>query len=445
MLNDNSYGVEFDVNLYHYNKPSYFVNKKFDTASYDVEEIKYVITLIEEIEGSYEDVPHLDLMSPVVFMSFMIPVSNQETSYDRLKGQPNFKSFMSALEEIRRNNQAKVVNLGETGWWLKYNSGFRVVDETADVEKLDFKIKPLDNVVEENIIDSSQIKIDKLEDVIRVRRGTSNYDFTYQKDKMYDFSLKKNGATIDVTVTDEAGDTQEQTITNQHSFPNSIKFNTFNGYYFYIGISEDGEAYNAIHIENFDTLENKVESEWNIVKDSATKHGAVAFGDKGDITITFSTPKPASQTYQFGIDGVYHQTFDYYLSMSYSKDVFLGNHYRYYIDGVEIFPISRNQGYTGEPDSDQKIEGRTTKTLITDNSIANTYSTYHKNIGKLNEMFRKYQSLDTLEMNEGWTLRAEYPTHVDEYEVVIKDLGNQSNYNIPSTFTMVLNVKDNEI
>ena len=444
MLNDNTYGVEFDVNLYHYNKPSYFINKKFDTSSYKIEEIKYIITLIEEIEGSYEDVPHLDLMSPVVFMSFMIPVSNNETSYDRLKGQPNFKGFMSALEEIRRKNQARVINLGETGWWLKYDSGFRVEDESANVETFDFKIKPLDNVEETLIIDSTQIKLDKSENFLSIRTNTTNYDFEYEKDKAYDFKLSKDGNNIVVTVTDDNGDTQEKTIPNT-DLPNSIKFNTFNGYYYYIGVSEETEGYNSIHIEDFDTLENEIDSEWDIIKDNEDKRGAVAFGDKGDITITFSTPRPASQTYQFGIDGVYHQTFDYNLTMSYSKDVFLGNHYRYFIDGVEIFPISRNQGYTGEPDSDQKIEGRTTKTLITDNSIANTYSTYHKNIGKLNEMFRKYQSLDTLEMNEGWTLRAEYPTHVDEYDVVIKDLGNQSNYNVPSTFTMVLNVKDDEI
>lgn len=408
ILNDNSHDVEFDVALYTFNRNDRFLRSKLVDKSYDIEENKYIMALIESIETVYEPVRGHTIANPAIFMSFSIPVSDTYVNYERVKTQPNFKSVLSAINELREKYQGEIIPLGDVGYQLKYQSDFKVDFDGEDVKKIGFKIKPMDKhseVIIEDVLTRSEENFSIFGQII-----------PYTPEKSYDFEIVFGTGNEIELVIDENGSNifREEIVFSTNLEELNVK--EFNGYIYYIGLGKDNnDGYNFKLIEDF-------EDENDIIPDNPDKYGAVPFGEDGDLSLTFGNLEPTSQRYDFGVEGISHMVFDYALDSRYSKDIYYANHYKVYLDGYRIQPFSKDNGYSGEADADQYINNNTVESLISDNILANAFTFYFKNSYILKKMFRKYNNGE-VEQNDTWTMKIEYPTHNEEFDVVVKDLG----------------------
>ena len=416
VLNDNEKGVDFDVSLYNFDKPPNFYNKKLAESSYNVEKIKYIPTLIEEMAGELESTRGVNMTEPTLFVSFFVPTAQSAGNLGGVVAQDNTEDFGKAIDEVRMKYQGRPIHVGDTGWYIKKGAKATLKNDGATIDRMKVKFKAYQDGVIFDGGDDFKVEVSSG----HIIAGDVLYDPDY-----------KYGTAVEVEL--DIGDDAEG---GDH-----FEFYNFDGVIYYFGVDEDetSDGFSAL-IEDFNAFNNEgVSDEW----ETTVEHnwGATPLGEHGDITITFAFPNPTTNQFTFGDDAFQAQIFDVGYDLTYTKDLFLGNHYNYYIDGNQIYPFSRSEGYTGTPDIDQYIEGYTSKGYISDNILGKTYTVYQDIDKPLNDLFYNYIHNEP-DQNKIWTLKIEYPTHNEEYQVMIKEIGVQGSDNSPSILTIQIELAD---
>jgi len=444
ILNENTQDVRFDVSLFHDNIDATFQRYEDDPDSYDIEKVKVIPTMIEEIIADYDDLEDITIAEADMNLSFLVPTMQANVSNVMI--QENTSSMLKAIEEMRRKYRYQALPLGVEGYQLlKYGDiTLKPKPGLEEIEHFSIEITVTHDKDEEIVVsENEQFKIYKEDGklVVFIDGVGTDYEYTLNQPVFIDV-ITQNGVTLVVI------DGEEEEL-DRINPDNEFVLKPFEGLYHFVGINaeyQEGEkGYDQLLIEQFDPIkDDSSEQEYEIEIDE-DKYGANLVGTEGLLTITFSSPYPITQQFAYGNAGLEFQIFQASYILNYSEGVFLGSQYRYFLDDVQIYPTSRKHDYQIELASAQMVKKSTMKSLGTGNIVTNEFTLPYKNEPKTKEIYEHVLSVKDLseydkntKTNKKWKLTIRHPHFKQTYDVVINEYGASPNYNAPTSFSFSL-------
>jgi len=174
-----------------------------------------------------------------------------------------------------------------------------------------------------------------------------------------------------------------------------------------------------------------------------SNEGGIPWGSEGTITLNFSLPRRV--TNQMTLGEYNYQEFEINASGAYNDRAFVGQHIEYYLNGVRIFPVSRDEGYIGEPDNARFLgSNKGNRSVIEQTSIGKEYAVYYIPEPKVVELIEQITSQEP-DANKIYDLKIVYPLFVREHKTVISQGGLSIVNSTPIGVAFSLEIADDEI
>ena len=468
----NTKDILFDVSLYSTKSNSYLTKKQDITNTYHVKDVRYTPVVIQDIFGEYVPVENSTVLQGNISLS-LLALTDKADINDRLV-EDDIESVLAALDEIRLNNQGKSIPIGNIAYGfgevnINYASAQTSIiylkgellenglivefkgDKTYRITKNNNQIILSTyegiNITQQNVVNISGNNVEILAYVTST--ASESNSFLRVDSDIKDTSLVTKLST-DVGYLDNDYNENEGIKINGDSFKASELrlFSDKNDIF--------AENQNDTEISLTDVLanENKMEV---IVEDFETGENLSQFtptfeytytvdeiystmGDKGSMQLEFTVPNPSTNLVTFA-NGLNFQEFMISWGLTYSDNIFNGNDVKYFIDGVRVYPTHRGTGISNTQNAQQKINGKTSKSINEDNIITKTFTLHYDKGIKTSELVEHILS-DELEQNKVWTLKEVYPTFSKEYEVIIIDGGMSPTMNTPLSYSIELALAD---
>ena len=456
LLKDSTDDLDLRVSLYNAVLPSDFAFRQEGDNSYEVQLAKYINAVIGSVNGSWIEVPGVNIMNADVIMNVQVPTMEWHAEpgalpIEEVLTNDATEKVFKMFDTFRRKYSSIPIPVGDRVWQLLDESELYLTPPISidEVREIEFSARFIDGEYKE-MVTAGEFLISKENGVLTISYDTNElFTMNYDDDKYYKINITNDNGELGVTVND--GDTQF--IQGSYVIDSSITIKEFGGYIEYLGINEqvssDG-SFSEVLIENFDTLENNVEvSEYSFEKGTVIegtetlswgpeyRYGANAFGKQGIMTFGITTPDPVTQQYTFGEQSCLYQQLEVILGVTYSEDIFAGNHYRYFIEGEEVSPFSMSHSFAPEPESNQMINANTSKTVNRTNTIGHSLTLYHGVDYKVNKIIRQALRNEN-EQNDEIVLTLQYPNFKEVYSLVNSQLGTSPVINSMATVSFDL-------
>jgi hypothetical protein len=425
----------FDFTLYHDQEiHTKYVKYKEIYNGLIKKKVPFIPIHIENMEVTRSNIRKTKIFDVVVQSTINIPIE------DTRQGHKTFNQTYKDLEDKLSELNVEVFPFGDIKYDMLTASIEFDYNLTASRNSMGLVIE-LDKDYEGNIYSLSP-----LGDGIDIKALNGNLDFTFHsntstngelsvpiQDGKMEIVINKTSTTdVDVYVNQvlyEVSIPSGSTISFSSSKDTLYSFNGFiNELYTQEGTVDNLQDYldgnttietlfetPSISIQNFTTLDNSGNDNTTITLLSGR---VVETGEDGFISPTFNSIAPL--TGLFEIEGTNHQQFDLTFNVVVS-DIYNGSHVNYYIDDVQIYPITKQHTLANTTTSEQKMEAKVSKGVNSTTAINNEFTLFYDRKPKVIELLHNIKE-DSNRQNL-YILKIEYPTFTEELEVIISNIG----------------------
>lgn len=426
LLNDNNEGIIFKVSLYEDLIDDKLFYEEYEINNYNVSKIRYIPVVIEDIIGEYADIRGVDLSEPDIILSFLIP-TKQASIQDTL-AQYNTTKLLKIFDDLRFKMNSQVINLGKVGYqiyddealFLEPNTGSEIVDYFEMTFKPEYQSK-------QYIFDSQDLKVGYSTSNIVVRIGSLNYTTPFEYGKEYKVVVSNNGSLSEIII--NGGVVATSGIT-EFNLGKTVILNAFEGKIYDLKLGDNGAT--RLFINDFTNLSNNEYLEMNY---DDSNYDVISFGDSGDITMTFNSLRPTTNQFTYGDEGLLFRVYDTIINSTLTKDLILGNHIRHFLDGVEIFPTSKNASYTSETQGFQKGNDKTSTSIVSENVMGGSLTLVYSNNPHIKKIFRHAFKKEK-EQNKTYKLEVHFGSFKESYDVLIENGATDPTDNSPAFVTL---------
>ena len=457
-LNENSYGVDFRVDLYNAGTSKYY------TKDEEGQKHRFVPTMITDVVGEYLNIPNANSTSNQVGISFDIFTDKQgELNDQNITELENvgYTDTLNAIEEFKSSLLAKYFPLGTPYLYMGGEDSKVSIDLSANITPKFFYLKLTPYNTEDEMLfstgDSTKSFLYKDETDIYFFIDVSNtISIPYTAKEEIEITVYHDGTNWNIesaTDSDSKASTTYATTDKYYIGGTSATVSGDTGLEAYVKrfvVSEETESSlddidtTIIDISTWDSKDTITNSGLGVVS-SGTIDNSILWSEDGNAIFGFKTLNPVSNIRP--IDGeYYYQEFELEADVFISNDVLFGNNFEYFLklsdDTVyeQIYPIDRQHTLATEVGSAQKINNNYNEHVVEESVRDHTLSFYYIPSRKLTKMLKHLVSSD-IDQNTLYTLKVQYPFFNVEYEVILDSGGLQPNINTLSTFSLTLKRK----
>ena len=421
-LDKNTQGLRFEVSLNNLKTDSELQRFLQIPNTYAQEIKRYIPVVIEAFDGDFAELENMSAAEIFANMTLLIPTDEFDVNNQVV--EETFMLVSQALNEMSKRTRAKVFQLGDKCFILPKNNESVIDLYSIFGVNLEFEME----FTNKEDVDLFEVFGNK-----KISKVSSNVFFdnqtiisNYETEKRYKINLFREDPSENYFITVNDG----EPINIQYSdtdLGNSIKlFGAFEKIY-------------SIVIKNHQNEVVYEENDFTIL----SNEGGIPWGSEGTITLNFSLPRRL--TNQMTLGEYNYQEFEINTSGAYNDRAFVGQHIEYYLNGVRIFPVSRDEGYIGEPDQARFLgSNKGNRSVIEQTSIGKEYAIYYipePRVIKLMEQITSEQP----NANELYTLKIVYPLFVKEYQTVISQGGLSIVNSTPIGVSFALEIADDDI
>jgi len=451
-LEENSYDVNFNVDLYNAGTSKYY------TTDDEGQRHRFVPTMITDVVGEYLNIPNANSTSNQVGISFEIFADKKGELSDKditeLKNV-EYTNTLNAIEEFKNSLLAKYFPLGTPYLYMGgTDSSMKFGGGTTSPKVFYMKFTPYNSDAETIITQgtSTDYNIDKNGTTIRFEYTTAGYiTIPYTENVEKEFVVYYDGTDWNIKDTDGNSDSA------------TVAFVGTSATYFELGkttgfeglIKEVAIDFNEITSFDFTDTEDLIDYkfyfvDWNdryIANNSGTQelniediNNCILWSLDGNAIFGFKTLNPITNIRP--IDGTYYyQEFELEMDVFISNDVLFGNLFEYTIDDIKLYPVDRQHTLATDMGSAQYIDGNYNGHIVEESSREHTMSFYYIPNKKLTTILKHVVS-GAIEQNTVYELIVQYPFFKVTYDVIIENGGTSPNINTLSTFTVTFKRKD---
>ena len=423
--------IKFKVALYQDKIDDDMLAYEQENNSYNVSRYRYIPVTIEDINAEYSDIPKLKQLEGDLVLSFLVPTDQKDVENTLI--QNNTEGLFKTWDNLVDNLNGTDIPLGNVGYQLYDDSVITInTDNTPDLQLIEFEITPIEG--EGIIIEGDNFSISYDNDGIHC--GTLNLPLNFNE--INNVRVEWEGGIITLKVNGEETSTgvgfSILTAVN-------LKINQIDGLFHFLGVSNVlSEEYDLILIEDFKTLENNTQRDLTI-STNEEHYGAVALGDLGNLTFSFRLVYPTTNQFTYGSEALMFQVYTTAIGINNTKNMIMGNHFQYYLDGKEIYPLSYISSYTTERYSTQKVLNKTSTTNVTDNVIGQEFTMFYENTRLAKDILR-HGALKEKEQNKTYTLTVHYGSFKEDYIVKIEQSSTPPVYNSVTTISFTVGLAE---
>ena len=421
-LDKNTQGLRFEVSLNNLKTDSELQRFLKIPNTYAQEIKRYIPVVIEAFDGDFAELENMSAAEIFANMTLLIPTDEFDVNNQVI--EETFLLVSQALNEMSKRTRAKVFQLGDKCFILPKNNESIIDLDSLFGVNLEFEIE----FTNKEDIDLFEVFGDK-----KISKVSSNVFFdnqtiisNYEIEKRYKIKLFREDPSEDYFITVNNG----EPINIQYSdtdLGSSIK------------LFGDFEKIYSVFITNHQNEVVFQETDFTIL----SNEGGIPWGSEGTITLNFSLPRRL--TNQMTLGEYNYQEFEMNTSGAYNDRAFVGQHIQYYLNGVRIFPVSRDEGYIGEPDQARFLgSNKGNRSVIEQTSIGKEYAVYYIPEPRVIELMEQITSEEP-NANELYTLKIVYPLFVKEYQTVISQGGLSIVNSTPIGVSFALEIADDDI
>lgn len=421
-LDKNTQGLRFEVSLNNLKTDSE-LQRFLQIPNTYAEEIKrYIPVVIEAFDGDFAELENMSAAEIFANMTLLVPTDDFDVNNQVI--DETFVLVSKALNEMSRRTRAKVFQLGDKSFILPKNN-LSIIDLSSVFGvNLTFEIE-FTNKKEGNLLEVFGDKfISKTDSSILFDNITVLND--YSIDQRYVFRLFRDDPSEDYFISVNDNDP----VNLQHSstdLTSEIKL-----------LSEYQKIYSLFVTNNQNEKVYELEDSTIL-----SNEGVIPWGSEGTITLNFSLPRRV--TNQMTLGEYNYQEFEINTSGAYNDRAFVGQHIQYFLNGVRIFPISRDEGYIGEPDTARFLgSNKGNRTVIEQTAIAKEYAVYYIPEPEIIDLLEQITNQEP-NANQIYELKIIYPLFVRTHEMVLSQGGLSIVNSTPIGISFALEIADNDI
>jgi hypothetical protein len=208
-----------------------------------------------------------------------------------------------------------------------------------------------------------------------------------------------------------------------------------------VGGITSGVITEVVKIENFKTLVPVIGSPSMI--NTALAKNTVEKGTLGTVVFGYSIPNPSTNQFTFG-NGLNYQQFELDMDAFITDSVFVGNDVEYYLDGIRIYPLFRDEPFVSETDGSQVVGQQITRYTAVQSVLSREYSLYFRQENKLVEIAKKITS-ETPNPNQVFDFKIVYPLFERTHKVIITQAAMGVANNEPISISIKLDLASTSI
>lgn len=421
-LDKNTQGLRFEVSLNNLKTDSELQRLLQIPNTYAKEIKRYIPVVIESFDGDFAELENMSAAEVFANMTLLIPTDEFDVNNQVV--EETFVLVSQALNEMSKRTRAKVFQLGEKCFILpKNNTSIIDLDSLFGVN-LEFEIE-FTNKEDNTLFEVFGNKfISKIGNDVLFDNNTIISD--YEINKKYTFKLFREDPAQDYFITIDNGDPIDLSYTNT-DLTSQIKL-----------LSQFEKIYSVV-VTNHQNEIVYEETDFTILSNP----GGIPWGSEGTITLNFSLPRRLSN--QMTLGEYNYQEFEINTSGAYNDRAFVGQHIEYYLNDVRIFPVSRDEGYIGEPDNARFLgSNKGNRTVIEQTAIGKEYALYYIPEPKIVDLIEQITDQEP-NANALYELRIVYPLFEREYTTVLSQGGLSIVNSTPLGISFALEIADDII
>ena len=506
-LDKNTQGLRFEVSLNNLKTNSELQRFLQIPNTYAQEIKRYIPVVIEAFEGDFAELENMSAAEIFANMTMLIPTDDFDVNNQVI--DETFVLVSQALNEMSKRTRAKVFQLGEKSVILPRSnesvidlSGLFGVNLELNIE---FTNKEENNILETsdgvklvknlNGFKINEFEIEKQYEInkkykleLKPRELTTDFAFDVQTAECFDLAEAKeqintlaplsnpiyvlgdvariDSVKVQNNITTFCARYWFELQTNKEGnnewvfvgFQDELVAVNNKFYSFYL----DGEMFLTFKSEEEDLgsqlkVLSQYEKLYSIVITNhqnevvfeetnftiLSNEGGIPWGSEGTITLNFSLPRRL--TNQMTLGEYNYQEFEINTSGAYNDRAFVGQHIKYFLNGVRVFPVSRDEGYIGEPDNARFLgSNKGNRSVIEQTAIGKEYALYYIPEPKVIDLLEQITSQEP-NANALYELKIVYPLFVKEHTMVISQGGLSIVNSTPIGISFSLEVADDEI
>ncbi len=412
---------QYEVSLHDVKTNSDIVKPVPIENTYLLERKKLIPIVISDILGDYVNLKGNEVVEGSMVAQLLIPTDKRDINNTLI--EETFQNVSDTIYQLIKNGLGKTYPLGETRYYVsdEYSVQFDEKDGSVLVEELEIKFKYISaegSILTSNATNSFRLTVSN-EDLVLSPFGIVLG--TLEEGKTYELKIEKDNNDAVVYLNGEvAGE-----VTDAYNTIEAVdfyRFQNFMGELEYIVLN--GDTYDELnYIGEFG-------EDWIVTPNNTET--LFESGSQGNITFDFTLPNPIGNQFTMG-EGLNYQNYSVEIGITVTKDIFMGNQARYFIDGVEVYPFMRSHGVGSEPETSQLVGKETADTVINDNSITKEFTLYYKPNKKIIELMKHIVKIE--EQNKTFELKEVYPFFTTTKIVVITDGGLSPISGSPFTYS----------
>jgi hypothetical protein len=421
-LDKNTQGLRFEVSLNNLKTDSELQRFLQIPNTYAKEIKRYIPVVIEAFDGDFAELENMSAAEIFANMTLLVPTDDFDVNNQVI--DETFVLVSQALNEMSRRTRAKVFQLGNKCFILPRNNSSEIdltgvfgVNLTFEIEFTSNKDGNLFEVFGDKFISKSGNDI-LFDNTIVL----SNYS----PNERYVFRLFRNDPSEDYFISvnnDNPVNLQYSAVSLTDEIKLLSEYEKM--YSLFVTNHQNQKVY---EVEDFTILSNE---------------GGIPWGSEGTITLNFSLPRRV--TNQMTLGEYNYQEFEINTSGAYNDRAFVGQHIQYFLNGVRIFPISRDEGYIGEPDTARFLgSNKGNRTVIEQTAIAKEYAVYYIPEPEVIDLLDQITSQEP-NANEIYELKIVYPLFVKTHKTVLSQGGLSIVNSTPIGISFALEIADDDI
>lgn len=421
-LDKNTQGLRFEVSLNNIKTDSELQTFLQVPNTYANEIKRFIPVVIETFDGDFAELENMSAAEVFTNMTLLVPTDDFDVNNQVI--DETFVLVSKSLNELSKRTRAKVFELGEKCIILPKDNNTTIDLNDVFGVNLVFEIEFTNNEDGEifEVFGNKKIKkIDK--DVLFENKVIIS---NYLKDYKYKIKLfrEDSSGSYFISVNDE-----QSIDLNFSSNDLTDEINL---------ISQFEKIYSLFVTNDQNEKVYEVDDFTILIGD-----GGIPWGSEGTITLNFSLPRRV--TNQITLGEYNYQEFEINTSGSYNDKAFVGQHIKYFLNDVRIFPVSRDEGYIGEPDTARFLgSNKGNRTVIEQTSIGKEYAVYYIPEPKVIELLDQITNQEP-NANKIYDLKIVYPLLNKTHKTVISQGGLSIVNSTPIGISFSLEIADDDI
>jgi hypothetical protein len=421
-LDKNTQGLRFEVSLNNLKTDSELQRFLQIPNTYANEIKNYIPVVIEAFDGDFAELENMSAAEIFANMTLLVPTDDFDVNNQVI--DETFVLVSKALNEMSRRTRAKVFQLGDKSFILPKNNesnislaGLLGINLEFDIEFTNSEANDLFTILQNKKIRKTNKDI-FFEQILLLE--------DYEINKKYSFSVTREESTSNYFISINGGTPVDLNLT-QTDLGSQIK------------MQSQYEKIYSIVVKNHQNEVVFEETDFTIL----SNEGGIPWGSEGTITLNFSLPRRV--TNQMTLGEYNYQEFEINTSGAYNDRAFVGQHIQYFLNGVRIFPVSRDEGYIGESDNARFLgSNKGNRSVIEQTSIGKEYAVYYIPDPKVIDLLEQITSQEP-NANTIYDLKIIYPLLVRNHKTVLTQGGLSIVNSTPIGISFALEIADEDI